>query len=106
MFDQTNKLPERWNNKPSSLQRAPVNKPAPAHLKKINSSEVQNFAGDDTSGIQTGMEVEHQRFGIGKVLFVEGKFPDMKATIFFQGIGQKQLLLKFARLKIINGTSE
>ncbi len=105
-FDQTNKLPERWNNKPSSLQRAPVNKPAPAHLKKINSSEVQNFAGDDTSGIQTGMEVEHQRFGIGKVLFVEGKFPDMKATIFFQGIGQKQLLLKFARLKIINGTSE
>ncbi len=92
---------ERWNSKPLSTKQSPAFK-APAHLKKINSSEVQNFAGDDTSEIQTGMEVEHQRFGVGKVLLVEGKFPDLKATIFFQGIGQKQLLLKFARLKIIS----
>ena len=104
--EREDKIPERWKNKPLSTQRSSANKPPPAHLKKVNSSEVQNFMGDDTSGIQTGMEVEHQRFGIGKVLFVEGKFPDMKATIFFHGIGQKQLLLKFARLKIVNGTSE
>jgi DNA helicase-2/ATP-dependent DNA helicase PcrA len=47
------------------------------------------------------MEVEHQRFGTGKVLLLEGKGSDRKATIFFQGIGQKQLLLKFAKLKIL-----
>jgi DNA helicase II / ATP-dependent DNA helicase PcrA len=47
------------------------------------------------------MDVEHQRFGFGKVVNMEGSFPNTKATIFFQGIGQKQLLLKFAKLKIV-----
>ncbi len=97
---------ERWSAKPLSVKQSDKLKSVPSNLRKLNSPEIKNFTGDDTSGIQTGMEVEHQRFGIGKVLLVEGKFPDLKATIFFQGIGQKQLLLKFARLKIINGTSE
>jgi len=57
--------------------------------------------GDDPRSIQTGMVVEHQRFGKGKVIHLEGDFPDMKATVFFHNHGQKQLLLKFARLKII-----
>ena len=70
-------------------------------LRNIRSPEVQNFIGDDTSRIQAGMQVEHQRFGVGKVLLVEGTPPDLKATIFFQESGNKQLLLKFARLKII-----
>lgn len=47
------------------------------------------------------MKVEHQRFGPGKVLHIEGTFPDLKATIFFHNAGQKQLLLRFAKLKII-----
>ena len=51
--------------------------------------------------IQSGMEVEHDRFGKGKVLNVEGDGPNKKATIFFAGIGQKQLLLRFARLKVV-----
>ena len=46
--------------------------------------------------------VEHQRFGTGKVLLVEGNGIDRKALIFFEGVGQKQLLLKFAKLKIMN----
>jgi DNA helicase-2/ATP-dependent DNA helicase PcrA len=57
--------------------------------------------GDDPKSIQTGMVVEHQRFGKGKVIHLEGEFPDVKATVFFHNHGQKQLLLKFARLKII-----
>jgi DNA helicase II / ATP-dependent DNA helicase PcrA len=59
-----------------------------------------SFAADDSSKIQTGMTVEHQRFGEGKVLKIEGEMPNIKATIFFHGSGQKQLLLKFAKLKI------
>lgn len=58
------------------------------------------FEGDDPSKIQSGMIIEHQRFGEGKVLRVEGIAPDIKATIFFQKHGHKQLLLKFAKLKI------
>ncbi|MEL7586984.1 MAG: UvrD-helicase domain-containing protein [Prolixibacteraceae bacterium] len=62
----------------------------------------QNFDGDDPRDIQAGMTVEHQRFGQGKVLQVEGSFPNLKATVFFRNAGQKQLLLKFAKLRIIH----
>jgi DNA helicase-2/ATP-dependent DNA helicase PcrA len=48
------------------------------------------------------MMVEHQRFGVGKVIKIEGVSPNKKATVFFQHAGQKQLLLKFAKLKIKN----
>ncbi len=58
------------------------------------------FEGDDPRKIIPGMVVIHQRFGEGKVLKVEGNMPDAKATIFFHNAGQKQLLLKFAKLKI------
>ena len=60
-----------------------------------------DFKPSDTSNLQVGMEVEHERFGFGKVISLEGKNSDVKATIFFKEIGQKQLLLKFAKLKII-----
>lgn len=60
-------------------------------------------AGDtcDPSSIVTGMQVSHERFGNGKVINIEGEGQNRKATVFFQSAGQKQLLLKFARLKII-----
>jgi len=60
------------------------------------------FVPDDASRLAVGMEVEHQRFGLGKVVQLEGAMPDTKATIFFQGLGQKQILLKFAKIKIIS----
>lgn len=62
-----------------------------------------NFAPSDTSNLQVGMQVEHERFGYGKVINLEGNKPDIKATIFFKEIGQKQLLLKFAKLRIVEG---
>ena len=51
--------------------------------------------------IQPGMEVEHERFGKGKVLNIEGNGPNKKAAVFFPGVGQKQLLLRFAHLKVL-----
>jgi len=68
---------------------------AKAHVTSVD------FAPSDTSNLQVGMEVEHERFGYGKVISLEGKKPDVKATIFFKEIGQKQLLLKFAKLRIM-----
>ncbi|HQK98843.1 MAG TPA: hypothetical protein PLH61_12560, partial [Bacteroidia bacterium] len=61
-----------------------------------------DFKADDPSLIVVGMQVEHQRFGNGKVISIEGRFPDNKAIILFDNDGQKQLLLKFAKLKIVN----
>ncbi len=72
-------------------------------LLKLREAKKQSqiFDGDDPRDIQAGMNVEHQRFGQGKVLQVEGSFPNLKATVFFRNTGQKQLLLKFAKLRII-----
>ncbi|MCY4779583.1 UvrD-helicase domain-containing protein [Sphingobacterium sp. UT-1RO-CII-1] len=61
----------------------------------------EGFAPSDTSSLQVGMEVEHERFGFGKVVSLEGGKGDIKATIFFKELGQKQLLLKFAKLRIV-----
>ena len=74
-------------------------------LKKIttfeNSSFTNDFSDQITEKLQTGMKVEHQRFGKGKIISIEGTGSNKKATVFFNGIGQKQLLLKFAKLKIL-----
>lgn len=61
-----------------------------------------NFTPDDPAKIQTGMEVEHEKFGFGKVINLEGRLPDAKATVFFKDTGEKQLLLKFAKLRIVS----
>ena len=59
------------------------------------------FAPNAANEFQNGMEVEHEKFGFGKIVNLEGKLPDIKATVFFQGLGNKQLLLKFAKLRIV-----
>ena len=99
-------LPERWENRtltstPASVKTVNKKNITPPNFKKIGSAQIKNYEGDDTSGIETGMEVEHARFGVGKVLLVEGNEGDIKATVFFNGFGNKQLLLKFAKLRIV-----
>lgn len=86
---------------------SPINSPGSQNIfnKKLVSLKEAGrrqaaFIGDDAAKIQPGMTIEHQRFGEGKVTRVEGIAPDIKATIFFQKHGHKQLLLKFAKLKI------
>ncbi len=51
--------------------------------------------------VEVGMKVEHPRFGIGEVVQIEGNSPNTKATVHFP-IGKKQLLLKFAKLRILD----
>lgn len=61
-----------------------------------------SFQADDPSRIKTGMTVEHARFGLGKVLSIDENMSGHKAVVFFKTAGQKQLLLKFAKLRIVN----
>jgi DNA helicase-2/ATP-dependent DNA helicase PcrA len=72
-------------------------------LVKINaaSKNTTDFDTESLRDLQVGMDVQHDRFGSGKVLTMDGDFPNNKATIFFEGIGQKQLLIKFAKLRIV-----
>ncbi len=60
-----------------------------------------NYANATSGEISVGMKVEHERFGRGEVINLEGDTPNKKATVMFQNAGQKQLLLKFAKLKIL-----
>ena len=73
------------------------------HLKKINnlSSIHNNKEEKDILKVKVGDQVVHERFGKGKVVEVNGEFPNTKATVFFPSSGQKQLLLKFAKLQLI-----
>jgi DNA helicase II / ATP-dependent DNA helicase PcrA len=62
-----------------------------------------NFAPSNPSEIQQGMKVEHQRFGFGTVSAIEGGVADRKAKIIFEnGIGEKMMMLNFAKLMVVN----
>ncbi|HAN18405.1 MAG: ATP-dependent DNA helicase [Bacteroidetes bacterium GWC2_33_15] len=56
---------------------------------------------DDPGLIAEGMVVRHSKFGLGEVLQIEGVAPNSKATVYFEVVGEKQLLLKFAKLQIV-----
>jgi DNA helicase-2/ATP-dependent DNA helicase PcrA len=77
----------------------------PKGFKKVGHASpspiISDFKADDPSKILVGVFVEHQRFGKGQVIALEGRVPENKATILFEGQGQKQLLLKFAKLRVI-----
>jgi DNA helicase-2/ATP-dependent DNA helicase PcrA len=74
-------------------------------IKKENEyahKPTSDFVADDYTQIQNGMEIEHQRFGIGKVIHLEGNPKDKMATIFFQNdVGQKKIMLRYAKLRIV-----
>lgn len=74
----------------------------PVQMAKPKASEFPDtdFVADDPAKIIAGLDVEHQRFGNGRVIDIEGIKDDRKATILFEGIGEKKILLKFAKLKI------
>ena len=59
-------------------------------------------ASSAAGSLSEGCRIEHQRFGIGKVLKIEGTGENTKATVVFQNAGTKQLLLKFAKFTILS----
>lgn len=72
----------------------------PKNLKKVTpSSSTKTNLFDDN--VTVGNIVEHNRFGRGKVLALEGKGPNKKAEIQFGTVGKKKLLLQFAKLKVL-----
>ena len=84
------------SDSPSQGNGGLYNRTPSTNMTDSNSGEIS-----DPTTIVTGMQVTHERFGTGKVINVEGEGQNRKATVFFQSAGQKQLLLKFARLKVV-----
>ena len=66
------------------------------------SSSTASSAGSSSCGLQEGMKIEHQRFGRGTVLKIEGTGENTKATVEFVHSGTKQLLLKYAKFTLVD----
>ena len=77
--------------------------PFGSNFKRVyNAVAPRKMASEPSAGdLREGCTIEHQRFGIGKVLKIEGTGENTKATVEFRNAGTKQLLLKFAKFKII-----
>lgn len=105
---------EYQNTKPVASQFMADPKPSFKSVRAVNA--VQRIMGDTTTSssvasasnassvagsLSEGCRIEHQRFGIGTVLKIEGTGENTKATVEFQNAGTKQLLLKFAKFTIL-----
>ena len=107
------------NSKPVASQFMADPKPGFKSVRAVNavhrimgdtaSSSSVALAGSSTSkassaagSLSEGCRIEHQRFGIGRVLKIEGTGENTKATVEFQNAGTKQLLLKFAKFTILS----
>ena len=78
----------------------PVVTPVTRNLKRV-SSVAPSAGSGSTAALQVGQQIQHERFGIGEVIKVEGSGDNAKATIQFRNAGTKQLLLRFARFKVL-----
>ena len=67
-----------------------------------SSAAAASSAGSSSCGLQEGMKIEHQRFGRGTVLKIEGTGENTKATVEFVHSGTKQLLLKYAKFMVVD----
>ena len=101
IFDEPVKS-KQWNK---DFKKAPKEKlittPTPSQLKKLRKIEPASTSpSPEALVLSLGMEVEHARFGKGVVQVIEGQGADKKAAIAFKGFGVKNLLLRFAKLKV------
>jgi DNA helicase II / ATP-dependent DNA helicase PcrA len=87
---------------PSSIREEPLSYSKNERFKKVEkavTSPSVPFVGSDSSLFSEGDRVEHERFGKGLILSIEGQPPNTTATVEFDKEGSKKLLLRFAKLK-------
>lgn len=88
--------PPQREAKPSYMPSAPS---APKVVEHIPSAD---FTPSDTSGLQAGQKVEHQKFGFGEVTKMEGSAHNPIATVLFEKNGEKKIMLNYAKLRIVH----
>jgi DNA helicase-2/ATP-dependent DNA helicase PcrA len=94
----------RTGGKPGVLREEPETYEGRTRLKKIINQESQParlFTGSNPSEFREGDRVEHERFGSGVIISIDGEAPNNTATVDFDKEGKKKLLLRFAKLKKI-----
>ena len=84
--------------KPMFAKRKTIEKKT---LKRVQHGPSAGNSPAEINAIQVGMRVLHEKFGYGTVKHIEGENNNRKAVVFFDNIGEKQLLLRFAKLSIV-----
>ena len=90
-------MPGRGSVPSSGMQRVspPAGKVPVAHAVR------KDFVADSPNKVEVGQTIEHERFGIGVVVSLEGDLTSRKAIVDFKQGGRKTLLLKFAKLRVV-----
>ena len=91
-----------YNSGPAVAKSAPSYLPPkgqPAKVKEHVPS--QDFVASDTSNLKEGQKVEHQKFGFGEVMKIEGAAHNPIATVKFEHNGEKKIMLNYAKLRIL-----
>lgn len=94
------KYPYRNGGARHDAPQEKVSLPQPTLSRPVRQSD-PNFTPDPISNLRVGQKVEHDRFGYGTIESIEGQAPNAKAIVNFEIGGSKTLLLKFAKLKIV-----
>jgi DNA helicase-2/ATP-dependent DNA helicase PcrA len=99
-FNQS-KQASKAKEEPKQINFAPPKNLIPLSKRPSNSTVIPTSDINLNSSLRVGSVVEHDKFGIGEVVAIEGVFPESKATIRFRTNGEKNLLLKYAKLKVV-----
>jgi DNA helicase-2/ATP-dependent DNA helicase PcrA len=101
-FDDAGKAEKKYGAPPSKKPAIPSYAVAkPVAPKTVEHTPSQNFVPSDTSNLQAGQKVEHQKFGFGEVTKMEGASHNPIATVQFELNGEKKIMLNYAKLRIV-----
>ena len=105
-YDDTRQAEKRYGTPPGK-KPAEKKEQKPAYVPSVNRPQAanhipsENFEPSDTSNLQEGQKVEHQKFGYGIVAKMEGSAHNPVATIQFEKNGEKKIMLNYAKLRIV-----
>jgi DNA helicase-2/ATP-dependent DNA helicase PcrA len=102
-YNDVQEAEKRYGPAPSKKQSSTPSYLAPKTSvpKVVEHTPSADFVASDTSNLQVGQKVEHQKFGFGEVLKMEGAAHNPIATVKFEHNGEKKIMLNYAKLKII-----
>jgi DNA helicase-2/ATP-dependent DNA helicase PcrA len=91
----------KYGPPPNKKEAKPAYVPPKPYMKTIEHNPSPDFVASDTSALQPGQKVEHQKFGFGEVVGMEGSAHNPIATVRFQYNGEKKIMLNYAKLRIV-----
>ncbi|WP_301923858.1 ATP-dependent helicase, partial [Ferruginibacter sp.] len=103
-FDKTGAGGNSYKEAENSFKKAEKSRPAylvPTRPQNKEHTPTADFVASDTSNLQPGQKVEHQKFGFGDVIKMEGAAHNPIATVQFEINGEKKIMLNYAKLRIL-----